>query len=50
MNDKQIQLFSASILISDVISYIDNNKEEYEKFLKEESERGNKNDENSMYS
>ncbi|MBQ8891284.1 MAG: hypothetical protein IJ068_00255 [Bacilli bacterium] len=39
MSDKQISLFSSSILISDVISYIDNHKEEYEQFLKVEMEK-----------
>lgn len=39
MSDKQISLFSSSILVSDVISYIDNHKEEYEQFLKAEMEK-----------
>lgn len=38
MSDKQISLFSSSILVSDVISYIDNHKQEYEQFLKAEIE------------
>lgn len=42
MNDEQVKLFSSSILISDVISYIDNHKEEYEKFLQEELEKEKK--------
>lgn len=59
MNDEQVKLFSSSILISDVISYIDNHKEEYEKFLQEElekekekniKERGKNKNENTMYS
>lgn len=41
MSDKQISLFSSSILVSDVISYIDNHKEEYEQFLKAEMEKDN---------
>ena len=41
MSDKQISLFSSSILVSDVISYIDNHKEEYEQFLKVEMEKDN---------
>lgn len=36
MSDKQIKQFSSCILISDVISYIDTHKKEYEKFLKAE--------------
>lgn len=39
MSDKQISLFSSSILVSDVISYIDNHKQEYEQFLKVEMEK-----------
>lgn len=37
MNDKQIKQFSSCILISDVISYIDTHKKEYERFLKLEN-------------
>ena len=36
MSDKQIRQFSSSILISDIISYIDSHQKEYEEFLKEE--------------
>lgn len=42
MNDKQIKQFSSCILISDVISYIDAHKKEYEKFLKSENKKANK--------
>lgn len=38
MSDKQIRQFASSILISDVISYIDSHQKEYEEFLKEELE------------
>lgn len=38
MDDKQIKMFASSILVSDVISYIDNHKKEYKKFLKKELE------------
>lgn len=36
MNDKQIKQFISFVLISDVISYIDAHKKEYEQFLKDE--------------
>lgn len=36
MTDKQIKKFSSSILVSDIKSYIDTHKLEYELFLKEE--------------
>lgn len=39
MNETQVKLFSSSILISDVISYIDAHKKEYEMFLKEEEQK-----------
>lgn len=41
MNDKQLKKFCSGISISDVISYIDTHKKEYQKFLeleKKESE------------
>lgn len=41
MNDKQHKKFCSGISVSDVISYIDDHKKEYQKFLeleKEESE------------
>lgn len=41
MNDEQVKLFSSSILISDVISYIDNHKKEYEEWLKKENSKSN---------
>lgn len=41
MSDEQIKLFSSNILISDVISYIDNHKKEYEEWLKKENSKSN---------
>lgn len=41
MNEEQVKLFSSSILISDVISYIDNHKKEYEEWLKKENSKSN---------
>ena len=41
MNDEQVKLFSSSILISDIISYIDNHKKEYEEWLKKENSKSN---------
>ena len=41
MNDKQLKKFCSGISVSDVISYIDAHKKEYQKFLeleKKESE------------
>ena len=40
MNDKQLNKISSSISVSDVISYIDTHKKEYQKFLElEKKER-----------
>lgn len=41
MSDEQNKLFSSNILISDVISYIDNHKKEYEEWLKKENSKSN---------
>lgn len=37
LSKEQIKTISSSILISDIISYVDNHREEYEEFLKNEN-------------
>ncbi len=53
LTNEQIKLISSSILVSDVIAYIDEHQKEYEEFMKNEElyknkiKGGNKDDKNN---
>ena len=39
LSQKQVEYMASNILISDILSYIENNRSTYEEFLKEEKRK-----------
>lgn len=42
LTEEQIEYIASHILVSDILNYIENNRSEYEEFLKEEKEKEKK--------